>query len=48
MPKITLYIPDEKQEYIEKAKLIASVLDESLSNLVASYLETYLKSPFPP
>jgi uncharacterized protein DUF6364 len=44
MAKITLYIPDEKQGYIEKAKLIASVLDESLSNLVATYLENYVRS----
>jgi uncharacterized protein DUF6364 len=44
MAKITLYVPDEKQEFVEKAKLIASVLDESLSNLVASYLESYVKS----
>jgi hypothetical protein len=36
--------PDEKQEFIEKAKLIASVLDESLSNLIATYLENYVKS----
>ena len=27
-----------------KAKLIASVLDDSLSNLIASYLESYVKS----
>ncbi len=44
MAKITLYVPDEKQEFIEKAKLIASVLDESLSNLIATYLESYVKS----
>lgn len=44
MAKITLYVPDEKQEFIEKAKLIASVLDESLSNLIATYLESYVKA----
>ena len=44
MAKITIYVPDEKQEYVEKAKLISSVLDESLSNLIATYLEDYVKS----
>ena len=42
--KLTLYPSDEKQEFIEKAKLIASVLDDSLSNLIATYLESYVKS----
>jgi hypothetical protein len=42
--KITFHVPDEKQEFIEKANLIASVLDESLSYLIATYLESYVKS----
>ena len=42
--RLFLYVADEKQEFIEKAKLIASVLDESLSNLIATYLENYVKS----
>ncbi len=35
---------DEKQEFIEKAELIATVLDDSLSNLVVSFLEDYVKT----
>ena len=44
MAKITLYVPDEQQDLIEKAKLIATVLHDSLSNLVVSFLEDYVKS----
>jgi ferritin len=43
MGKLTLYIPDNKQEVVEKAKLLATVLHESLSNLIVDFLERYLE-----
>jgi hypothetical protein len=43
MGKLTLYIPDNKQEVVEKAKLLATVLHESLSNLIIDFLERYLE-----
>ncbi|MDA2918527.1 DUF6364 family protein [Desulfobacterota bacterium AH_259_B03_O07] len=42
MGKLTLYIQDDKKEVIEKAKLLASVLNQSLSNLIIDFLEDYL------
>jgi hypothetical protein len=44
MQERTLYNSEEKQEIIEKPKLSVLVLDESLSNLIANYLESYVKS----
>lgn len=43
MGKLTLYIPDNKQEVVEKAKLLATVLHESLSNLIVDFLERYIE-----
>ncbi len=43
MGKLTLYIPDNKQEVVEKAKLLGTVLHGSLSNLIIDFLERYLE-----
>jgi hypothetical protein len=44
MAMITLYVPDEKQEFIEKANVITSVLEESLSDVIVTCLESYVES----